>query len=103
MENRIRKHSHPPKVFCEYHPIISGKQKLRVRLVQYQHPMIGTSVPLLDIREWIEGKLLPNKKLWTGFSSNGVALDKKAVGELKLMIEDIHKRMCELEEDAVET
>lgn len=97
MESKIRKHSHPPKVFAEYTSIHSGKQKLRVRVVQYQHPMIGVSKPLLDIREWVEGRTLPNKKLWTGFSSNGISLDTQAVYDLKNMLEEIYQKLCDIE------
>lgn len=92
------KRSYPPKVHSEFDKLYSGTQTLRVRVLQYNHPMIGTSAPMLDIREWVTGRELPNKKLWTGFSPNGISLDRQAVLNLRDMLDDILEKIDEIEE-----
>lgn len=71
---RPRKISNPPICHEEYESLGKDENKIRTRLITYQHPMIGQSPPMLDLRQWLDKKKNEDGSFYTGWSSNGVSL-----------------------------
>lgn len=77
-----------PEVLSELGRLGTDKHVLVMRIVRYQHPLIGKSPPMLDIRHFIEDKKNPDGTVFTGFS-NGISLTIADLLILKDSISDI--------------
>lgn len=91
--------SNLPEVISELGRLGTDKHILLIRLVRYQHPLIGRSAPMLDIRQYYENKKNPDGTVFTGYSSNGVSLTINDLHKLYKMLPEI---ISESEKIAVE-
>lgn len=75
-----------PEVLVDFGQLGTAQHILKVRLIRFQHPHIGKSPPMLDIRQYFVNKQNPDNTVYTGFSTNGIALSK---ADLVKLLEDI--------------
>jgi hypothetical protein len=78
LTNKTRdfKNVHMPVVLAEFINLGNPQSVLKLRLIRFQHPHIGKSPPMLDIRQYFTNKHNPDGSIYTGFSTNGVALSR---------------------------
>jgi hypothetical protein len=86
--NRKPRATNPPIEHHEFESLGSGGTKIRVRVIQYHHPKIGTSEPMLDIREYLENKKNPDGTVYTGWSKTGISLKINDVKKLFNILPD---------------
>lgn len=96
--NKVKR---PPKVFKEYVSILNNSQKLRVRVLQYQHPVLGKSPIVLDIREFVEGIKLTQGKQYTGYTAHGLSLTYESLVALEAILPIAMEKIKEVIETIV--
>lgn len=77
-----------PEVLEEIGELGSDKHKLIVRIIRYQHPLIGKSKPMLDIRRFFSDKKNLDGSVYTGFG-HGVSLTEADLTTLSRGIPEI--------------
>lgn len=84
-----KRNTNPPIVHTEY-PSLGGERiEYKVRVIQYNHPMIGTSEPMLDIRQFLTNHKNPDGTVYTGFGPSGVSLTLSDIHMLEEHLESI--------------
>ena len=80
--SRAKRSTHPPIVIKDLGSIFQNEYtSLRFRVIKYQHPYIGESVPMLDIRQYFIDKPNEEGSPYTGWSSNGISLKMDEIKE----------------------
>jgi len=94
-----RKHSNPPIVHAEFESLTNNLRTFRVRVIQYKHDQIGLSVPMLDIRQFFKDKKNEDGSTWTGWSPNGISLNRSDLEKLFEIIPDALKEIEKVTEE----
>lgn len=74
-----------PEVIEELGELGSNKHKLKIRIIRFQHPEIGKSAPMLDIRRYWVDKPNQDGTTFTGFGPG-----------ISLKIADLHRLRADL-------
>lgn len=91
-----------PKVLKEVGQLGNDKHRLMLRVIRYQHPLIGESRAMLDIRRYHKDKKNDDGTLYTGFG-HGVSLGIKDLESLKANLDDVIKFIQESDTSKVST
>lgn len=91
-----------PIVHKEFASLGTEKQQVRLRIVQFQHPEIGISDHMLDIRRYLKDKVIGEGKVYSGWTNVAHSLRLKDVIKLANLLEEIIPCMQELEEKGKE-
>lgn len=86
-----------PIVHKEFPEMGSSRAKLRVRLLQYQHPNFGISEPKLDIRKYLQDHKNKDGSEYTGFTREGISLNWDDVNAMFELIPQIIELMDSIE------
>lgn len=84
-----------PQVHQEYESLGTKDKKIRCRILQFQHPEIGISPPLLDLRRFYVNKDNGDGTKYTGWSKQAVSL---GIVDLKQLRDIIEKAIPQMEE-----
>lgn len=95
---KVRYAANPPIVHAELAELGEGETTIRVRVIQYQHPKIGVSEPMLDIREHYNNKKNPDGTYYTGWSRGGVSLKLNELEDLHSAIERAMEIIAKMED-----
>jgi len=91
-----RKITNPPICHKDFGEIGDNKNRIRLRVITYHHPMIGSSPPMFDLRQWLENKRNADGSIYTGWSSSGISLNENDLESLLAIIPEALELIQEL-------